>query len=73
MILLVPAQSPAIPKRRRGRPFLPVAERRDQVLQVLCTAEEKRAWEARAKRVGISASEWARGRLNAAARGRSVG
>jgi len=49
-----------------GRPKLKPAERLSAELQVYCTAAELVAYERKAKAADLSASAWARKRLNAA-------
>lgn len=55
-----PRSSKTPPKKPTGRPSLPDADKRDEMLRVLVTAREKEAIEVVAKRRGLSASAWLR-------------
>ena len=46
--------------KKMGRPPIPKAERKAEVLTLRLTKEERRCAEAAAKRTGLPVSEWAR-------------
>lgn len=57
-------------KRERGRPVGSVAEQtREKPIQIKAYPEEKEAYQAAAKREGLTMSAWIRQQLNKAARG----
>lgn len=62
------------PKRKRGRPPKPLAERHDKANEILSTEAEAEAWRFAARRASLRAGapisfpEWARRVLNEAAR-----
>jgi len=60
-------------RRGPGRPALPSGEARGQVLSVRLTAGERAEVERFARQDGASASDWARGILTGALRGRTRG